>query len=147
MSFKNIVREMKEMKDGVGSISRRGVEGKHWRSRARSHIAPDLAAPSQPIEQGQWANLPPELLLDVIRRVEESVTSWPARTVVVFCASVCKSWRDITKEIVKPLEECGRLTFPISLKQVTLVHSFIFLFHIQYSLCVVTYVCLSCFYL
>ncbi|CAA2934343.1 tubby-like F-box 5 [Olea europaea subsp. europaea] len=117
MSFKNIVREMKEMKDGVGSISRRGVEGKHWRSRPRSHIAPDLAAPSQPIEQGQWANLPPELLLDIIRRVEESMTSWPARTVVVFCASVCKSWRDITKEIVKPLEECGRLTFPISLKQ------------------------------
>ncbi|KAL2520664.1 Tubby-like F-box protein 2 [Forsythia ovata] len=117
MSFKNIVRELKEMKDGIGSISRRGVEGKHWRSRTRSHIAPDVAAPSQPIDQGQWANLPPELLLDIIRRVEESETSWPARTVVVFCASVCKSWRDITKEIVKPLAECGRLTFPISLKQ------------------------------
>lgn len=117
MSFKSFVREIREMKDGIGSISKRGVEGKHWRSRTRSHIAPDVAPPFLPVEQGQWANLPPELLLDIIRRVEESETSWPARTVVVFCASVCKSWRDITKEIVKTPEECGRLTFPISLKQ------------------------------
>lgn len=117
MSFKGIVRELREMRDGIGSISRRGIEGRHWRSRTRSHIAPDVALPSQLFDQGQWANLPPELLLDIIRRVEESETSWPARTVVVYCASVCKSWRDITKEIVKTPEECGRLTFPISLKQ------------------------------
>ncbi|KAK4490608.1 hypothetical protein RD792_001296 [Penstemon davidsonii] len=117
MSFKNIVlRELKEMKDGVGSISRRGADGKHWPNCTRSHIAPDVAPP-ETIEQGQWANLPPELLLDIIRRVEESETAWPARTVVLFCASVCKSWRDITKEIVKTPEECGKLTFPISLKQ------------------------------
>ncbi|KAL2457619.1 Tubby-like F-box protein 2 [Forsythia ovata] len=116
MSFKGIVRELKDIKGGIRSMSKRGVEGKHWLSRNRSHISPDVA-PSKPIQQGHWANLPPELLLDIIRRVEESETSWPARTVVVFCASVCKSWRDITKEIVKTLEECGRLTFPISLKQ------------------------------
>ncbi|CAL5324376.1 unnamed protein product [Camellia sinensis] len=116
MSFKSIVRELREMKDGMGSISKRRVEGKHWCNRTRSHIAPDVA-PSEPVEQGKWANLPPELLLDIIRRVEESETSWPARTDVIFCASVCKSWRDITKEIVKTPEECGRLTFPISLKQ------------------------------
>ena len=113
------------MKDGIGNTSKRGVEGKHWRNRTRSHIAPDIA-PSEPIEQGQWANLPPELLLDIIQRVEESEVSWPARTVVVFCAAVCKSWRDITKEIVKTLEESGRLTFPISLKQVIFVVSSIF---------------------
>ncbi|GFP83070.1 tubby-like F-box protein 5, partial [Phtheirospermum japonicum] len=68
-------------------------------------------------EQGQWTNLPPELLLDIIRKVEESETTLPARTVVVFCASVCRSWRDITKEIIKTPEECGRPTFPISLKK------------------------------
>lgn len=118
MSIKNIVRELKEMKDGIGNISRRGLEGKHWRGRARSHIAPDeTPAETDQIEQGQWANLPPELLLDIIRRVEESETSWPARAVVVHCASVCRSWREITKEIVKTPEQCGRLTFPISLKQ------------------------------
>nr|GMC98716.1 tubby-like F-box protein 5 [Ipomoea batatas] len=117
MSFKSIVRELREMKGGIGSMSRRGLEGRQWRSRTTlSHIAPDLAH-SDPIEQGQWANLPPELLLDIIQRVEESETSWPARTVVLFCASVCKSWREITKAIVKTPEECGRLTFPISLKQ------------------------------
>ncbi|CAI9110792.1 OLC1v1010876C5 [Oldenlandia corymbosa var. corymbosa] len=116
MSFKSIIRELKEMKEGIGNISRRRIEGKHWRKRTRSHIAPDVVVPEE-IQQGQWANLPPELLLDIIRRVEESETSWPARAVVVFCAAVCKSWRDITKETVKTLEECGRLTFPISLKQ------------------------------
>ncbi|KAH6807892.1 tubby like protein 2 [Perilla frutescens var. frutescens] len=116
MSFKSIVRELKEMKDGIGSMSRRGVEGKHWCGHTRSFIAPDVA-PSEPIEQGQWANLPSELLLDIIRRVEESETAWPARAVVISCASVCRSWRDVTKEIVKTPEECGRLTFPISLKQ------------------------------
>ncbi|KAF5941418.1 hypothetical protein HYC85_019060 [Camellia sinensis] len=87
MSFKSIVRELREMKDGMGSISKRRVEGKHWCNRTRSHIAPDVA-PSEPVEQGKWANLPPELLLDIIQRVEESETTWPARTDVVFCASV-----------------------------------------------------------
>ncbi|WMV26795.1 hypothetical protein MTR67_020180 [Solanum verrucosum] len=117
MSFKSIVRELKEMKNGIGSISRRReVEGRHWRNRTRSHIAPDVV-PFDPNQQGQWANIPPELLLDIIHRVEESETSFPARTAVVYCASVCKSWREVTKEIVKTPEECGRLTFPISLKQ------------------------------
>ncbi|KAI3704547.1 hypothetical protein L1987_74771 [Smallanthus sonchifolius] len=117
MSFKNIVRELREMTDGIGSMSRRrGIEGKHWRNCTRSHIVPDLPALESTTE-GRWAHLPPELLLDIIRRVEESETSWPARTVVVHCASVCKPWRDVTKEIVKTPEECGRLTFPISLKQ------------------------------
>lgn len=120
MALKSIVRELMEIKDGIGSKSRRGVEGKHWPNRTRSHIAPDVA-PLEPIEQGQWANLPPELLLDIISRVEECESSWPARSAVVFCASVCKSWRDVTKEIVKTPEECGRLTFPISLKQVILM--------------------------
>ncbi|CAJ2635582.1 tubby-like F-box protein 5-like [Trifolium pratense] len=41
----------------------------------------------------RWETLPPELLLDIIRRVEESETFWPARAAVVCCASVCKSWR------------------------------------------------------
>lgn len=121
MSFKHIVRELRDLKDGIGSMSRRVGERKLWHSRTMSHIVPDLSPkpPIHLIKQGQWANLPPELLLDIIQRVEESETSWPARAAVVFCASVCKSWRDITREIVKSPEECGRLTFPISLKQVS----------------------------
>lgn len=114
MSFMGIVKEMRE---GIGNLSRRGGEGRLWRARTRSHIAPDQAVPSEDIEQGRWANLPSELLLDIIRRVEVSETSWPARSAVVFCAAVCRSWREITKEIVQTPEECGKLTFPISLKQ------------------------------
>lgn len=106
MSFKGIVRELKEL----GSLSWQG-------GRSRSHIAPDQANTVGEVEQGQWANLPPELLLDIIKTVEASETSWPARTAVVFCASVCRSWREVTKEIVQKPEQCGRLTFPISLKQ------------------------------
>ncbi|XWS29284.1 hypothetical protein CRYUN_Cryun24cG0015200 [Craigia yunnanensis] len=118
MSLKSIMRELKEMKDGIGNISKRGGESKLWRSRTRSHVAPDQApSESEFAEQSPWANLPPELLLDIIQRVEESETAWPARAVVVFCAAVCRSWREITKEIVKTPEQCGRLTFPISLKQ------------------------------
>ncbi|GMI94055.1 tubby like protein 2 [Hibiscus trionum] len=106
------------MKDGIGNISRRGGESKLWRSRTRSHVAPDQPlVESECFEQSPWANLPPELLLDIIHRVEESETAWPARAAVVFCAAVCRSWREITKEIVKTPEQCGRLTFPISLKQ------------------------------
>lgn len=119
MSFKHVVRELREMKDGIGSMSRRVGERKLWHSRTMSHISPDLASTTHVIQQGQWANLPPELLFDIIERVEESEASWPVRKSVVFCASVCKSWRDVTKEIVKTPEECGRLTFPISLKQVS----------------------------
>ncbi|KAG2724910.1 hypothetical protein I3843_01G040500 [Carya illinoinensis] len=119
MSLKSIVRELWELKDGMGSMSRRGGERKHWHRKRTSHIAPDQVPPpsSEVIQQGRWSNLPPELLLDIIRRVEDSETSWPARAVVVFCASVCKSWRTITREIVQTPEQCGRLTFPISLKQ------------------------------
>ncbi|KAK8703019.1 hypothetical protein V6N13_021350 [Hibiscus sabdariffa] len=106
------------MKEGIGNISKRGGESKIWRSRARSHVAPDRAQTEpESTVQSPWADLPPELLLDIIRRVEESETTWPARAVVVFCAAVCRSWREITKEIVKNLEQCGRITFPISLKQ------------------------------
>lgn len=133
MSFKAIVRELtKEIRDGIGSISRRrgGEDGKssaRYYRRGKSHIAPDCSSTSSSLtafvtiqeqQQSRWANLPPELLLDIIHRVEASETAWPARKDVVACASVCRSWRDITKEIVKTPEQCGSLTFPISLKQV-----------------------------
>lgn len=124
MSFKSIVRELREMRDGIGSMSRRGTEGKLVQSRARSqNSGSGVRFYGLSAQQSRWANLPPELLLDVIRRVEESEASWPARKHVVACASVCRSWREITKEIVKTPEECGRLTFPISLKQVLFIFS------------------------
>jgi len=146
MSLRSIVRELKEMRDGIGNTSRRGVASRHSQRRTKSHIVPDITLTSlEPIQQGQWANIPSELLLDIIRRVEETETSWPARAVVVSCASVCKSWRAVTQEIVQTPEECGRLTFPISLKQV--INSsplfwrnrFLLLFHFGFSVSYVLY--------
>ena len=133
MSFKSLV---KEMRDSIGNISRRGILSKRHEShrRTKSHIAPEssLVIPSSPssssaalLQQSRWANLPPELLVDIIQRVEASETTWPARKDVVACASVCKSWREITKEVVKTPEHCGWLTFPISLKQVY-IHTTVF---------------------
>ncbi|CAH2051345.1 unnamed protein product, partial [Thlaspi arvense] len=111
MSLKSILRDLKEVRDGLGGISKRS-----WSKS--SHIAPDQTTPPpENIPQSPWASLPPELLHDIIRRVEESETAWPARAAVVSCASVCKSWRGITMEIVRIPEQCGKLTFPISLKQ------------------------------
>ncbi|CAN8271184.1 unnamed protein product [Cochlearia groenlandica] len=112
MSFKSILRELKEVRDGLGGISKRS-----WSKS--SPIVPDQTTQqSENIPQCPWADsLPPELLHDIIQRVEESETAWPARASVVSCASVCKSWRGITMEIVRIPELCGKLTFPISLKQ------------------------------
>lgn len=129
MAFKSIVRELKEMGEGIGNMYRRGGgEAKpimHHR-HGKSHIAPECSSPSpsspssssSSSPQSRWANLPPELLLDIIQRVEASETSWPARRALVACASVCRLWREITKDVVKTPEQCGWLTFPISLKQV-----------------------------
>ncbi|KAF4350129.1 hypothetical protein CsatB_008746 [Cannabis sativa] len=125
MSFKSLVRELREMKEGIGNISRRRIMGKLNHRRSKSHIAPEGSSStvssswtcSALVQQGRWANLPPELLLDIIQRVESSETTWPARRDVVACASVCRSWREITKEVVKTPEQSGWLTFPISLKQ------------------------------
>ncbi|XP_024628855.1 tubby-like F-box protein 2 [Medicago truncatula] len=113
MSLKSIVQEPKGIKNG---ISKQGPESEHLLHRIVSHLAMD-SLPIKPLPKGEWETLPRELLLDIIRKVEESETSWPARAVVVVCASVCKSWRSVTKEIVKTLQQCGRITFPISLMQ------------------------------
>lgn len=73
------------------------------------------------VEQSRWASLPLELLLDIIGRVEADETAWPARRAVVCCAAVCRSWRAVVREVVQTPEECGLLTFPMSLKQVIYV--------------------------
>lgn len=118
------MRELKEIGEGISNMYRRGGEAKHvhHHRHGKSHIAPECSSPppsssSSSSLQSRWANLPPELLLDIIQRLEASETSWPARRAIVTCASVCRLWREITKDVVKTPEECGLLTFPISLKQ------------------------------
>ncbi|GFP97810.1 tubby-like F-box protein 1 [Phtheirospermum japonicum] len=106
MSFRSIAREIR---DSIGSLSRR--HGKSHAAVYELHDEPVI------IENSCWANLPLELLRDVIQRLEENESTWPARKHVVACAAVCRSWRDMCKEIVQCPEHTGKLTFPISLKQ------------------------------
>ncbi|KAK6777898.1 hypothetical protein RDI58_024616 [Solanum bulbocastanum] len=116
MSFRSIVRDVR---DSFGSLSRRSFDVRlsgHQRGKSLGSFH-DLSG-RPPVDQNScWANLPPELLFDVIRRLEESENSWPARKHVVACASVCRSWRIMCQEIVTSPEVCGKLTFPVSLKQ------------------------------
>ncbi|THF94364.1 hypothetical protein TEA_016541 [Camellia sinensis var. sinensis] len=99
----------------VGNFFRLHGHGHHrGKSHGSFHELPD-----QPlvIQSSRWANLPLELLCDVIKRLEESESNWPARKHVVAYAAVCRSWRSMCKEIVRSPEFCGKLTFPVSLKQ------------------------------
>ncbi|KAJ6405787.1 hypothetical protein OIU84_013701 [Salix udensis] len=120
MSFKG---KLKEIRDDISTTFSMGkLQRNRTNRRGRAYIAPELGGGSEFLselieEQSRWANLPPELIHDVIQRVEGTETSWPGRRDVVACASVCKSWREITKAAVKTPEQCGCITFPISLKQ------------------------------
>ncbi|KAA8526753.1 hypothetical protein F0562_009018 [Nyssa sinensis] len=64
-----------------------------------------------------WSTMLPELLGEIIKRVEASEDRWPIRRNVVSCACVCKRWRDVTREIVRSPLHSGKITFPNCLKQ------------------------------
>ncbi|PON96656.1 F-box domain containing protein [Trema orientale] len=113
MSFKSVIQGVK---GELGSISRKGFDVKFGRSRSQ-RVVQESSVKVDAMKQSCWANMPPELLRDVLMRIEASEDTWPPRKTVVSCAGVCRNWRDIVKEIVKSPELSGKLTFPISLKQ------------------------------
>ncbi|KAK4802033.1 hypothetical protein SAY86_000236 [Trapa natans] len=116
MSFRSILRDVR---DGFGSLSRRSYDARwlgHQGGKSHGSVH-ELHGPSHVIQTSRWASLPPELLHDVVKRLEASESTWPARKHVVACASVCRSWREMCKEIVKDPEISGKITFPVSLKQ------------------------------
>lgn len=139
MSFRSIVNDVR---DSFGSLSRRSfnvrLPGHH---RGKSHGSfHDTNDQPLVVQNSRWANLPPELLFDVIRRLEESENTWPGRKHVVACAAVCRSWRSMCKEIVKSPEFCGKLTFPVSLKQVDFFSmSFFFFFSWMFYLMLILF--------
>ncbi|KAF9605385.1 hypothetical protein IFM89_016962 [Coptis chinensis] len=118
MSFKSMIQDMK---GEIGNISRKGFEVKlSYGLKSKSHNNNRLVQEDVEVlmmKQSCWANLPPELLREVLVRIEASESMWPPRKCVAACAGVCRSWREIMKEIVKVPELSGKLTFPISLKQ------------------------------
>ncbi|XP_075524158.1 tubby-like F-box protein 3 [Primulina tabacum] len=129
MSFKSILQDMR---GEFGSISRKGFDGRFgYGLRSRSHRVSEDSTVTvlDALKQSCWASMPPELLRDVLMRIEESECAWPSRKNVIACAGVCRSWREIMKEIVRNLEVSGNVTFPISLKQPgprnTLINCFI----------------------
>ena len=132
MSFRSIVRDVR---DGFGSLSRRGFEVKllgHRRGKSHGAVH-ELHDPAPVIQSSCWANLPPELLRDVIERLEASEATWPNRKNVVSCAAVCQTWREMCKEIVKNPEFSGKITFPVSLKQVMMLSLILVSFFIFYD--------------
>ncbi|KAL8032008.1 hypothetical protein ABFX02_13G065700 [Erythranthe guttata] len=70
-------------------------------------------------ESSSWANMLPELLGEIMQRVEASEEQWPFRRDVVACGCVCKQWRAATRETVEKatLNQPGKITFPSSLKE------------------------------
>ncbi|XWS23557.1 hypothetical protein CRYUN_Cryun28dG0025200 [Craigia yunnanensis] len=116
MSFRSIVNDVR---DAFGSLSMRSFEVRlpgHHRGKSHGSVL-ELHDPPVVIQNSRWASFPPELLRDVIKRLEASESTWPARKHVVACAAVCRSWREMCKEIVRCPEFSGKITFPVSLKQ------------------------------
>ncbi|PIN12132.1 Tub family protein [Handroanthus impetiginosus] len=70
-------------------------------------------------ESGSWAGMLPELLEEIMQRVEASEEKWPQRQNVVSCGCVCKRWREATIEAVEKasIHQPGKITFPSSLKK------------------------------
>ncbi|RWW38538.1 hypothetical protein BHE74_00056223 [Ensete ventricosum] len=100
---------------GVGGRAEDMEEG------GRDGASTAAAAAAAQEEEERWASILPELLREIVRRVEAGGERWPMRKDVVSCACVCRSWREVTRGVVRPPLETGKITFPSSLKQV-LVH-------------------------
>lgn len=65
-----------------------------------------------------WSTILPELLGEIIKRLEATDDLWERRQNVVASAGVCRRWREITKETFNSHLRGGTITFPSCLKQV-----------------------------
>ncbi|KAL6971356.1 hypothetical protein U1Q18_031034 [Sarracenia purpurea var. burkii] len=118
----------------IGGVSRRSIDMKlGYGVKSKSHrvvqdssvavVTETAAAEADGLKQSCWTNMPPELLREVLMRIEASESGWPLRRSVVACAGVCRCWRENMKDVVRTPEVSGKLTFPISVKQVRFVSS------------------------
>ncbi|KAG6502847.1 tubby-like F-box protein 1 [Zingiber officinale] len=67
--------------------------------------------------EGRWERMLPEILGEIVRRVDAGGERWPQRKDIVAYAGVCRRWRDSACGIVRQLCETGSITFPSSLKE------------------------------
>lgn len=79
---------------------------------------PEVGEEEEPAAEDRWSRILPELLGEIVRRVEKSEDRWPLRRSVVSCACVCRRWREVTTGVIGNLRDTGKITFPRSLKQV-----------------------------
>ncbi|KAK3138284.1 hypothetical protein QOZ80_5AG0366840 [Eleusine coracana subsp. coracana] len=102
----------------LSSASRSSLPGGVGGGEAKvtPEVDPAAAGAEEPDEE-RWSRLLPELLTEIVRRVDAGAERWPPRRDVVACACVCRRWRDAAVSVVRPPLECGRITFPSSLKQ------------------------------
>ncbi|CAD5315421.1 unnamed protein product [Arabidopsis thaliana] len=75
-----------------------------------------IPPPSNMAGSSSWSAMLPELLGEIIRRVEETEDRWPQRRDVVTCACVSKKWREITHDFARSSLNSGKITFPSCLK-------------------------------
>ncbi|KAG8364854.1 hypothetical protein BUALT_Bualt18G0041800 [Buddleja alternifolia] len=70
-------------------------------------------------DSDSWAGMLPELMAEIIQRVEASEDKWPQRQNVVACGCVCKRWREATRDAVEKasLHQPGKITFPSCLRK------------------------------
>nr|UVZ36693.1 TUB [Calanthe triplicata] len=102
------------------SIDLFGEQRRRLRDEVEAAIEPEReedAAGDSGVEEKRWSRMLPELMADIIGRVEASEDRWPLRKNVVSCACVCRRWREITTGMVGSTRETGKITFPSSLKQ------------------------------
>ncbi|KAM0824682.1 hypothetical protein ACQ4PT_070038 [Festuca glaucescens] len=111
MTLRSKVRDLRE---SFGNLSRRF---KAKTSSIPGKSSDELQNGVVAIQQSSWASLPPEVLRDVLKRLKQDDSNWPSPKDVVACASVCTTWRDMCKYIVRNPEFCGKITLPVSLKQ------------------------------
>ena len=45
------------------------------------------------VRRSTWVDLPQELQVNILVRIEKDNRRWPSRQAVVACAGVCKDWR------------------------------------------------------
>lgn len=90
--------------------------GQRWRQQ----IAVVSSGKLGPDESDRWAGMLPELLGEIMQRVEATEEQSPQRQNVVACACVCRQWRQAAKEAAEKasIDHPGIITFPPSLKKV-----------------------------
>ncbi|KAF8663761.1 hypothetical protein HU200_055086 [Digitaria exilis] len=83
-----------------------------------ARVSPEVPAEHEgERDDGRWSALVPELLADILRRVDAGAQKWPGRRDVVACACVCRRWREAVVALVRPPLLCGGITLLASLKQ------------------------------